>query len=133
MNYFLDTNICIYFLKQSFSSIGERLRALSPNQIKIPSIVQAELLFGAEKSSLRARTLKIIEQFLSPYEIIAFGSKEAVVYATIRKSLEEKGTVIGANDLIIAATVLASEGYLVTHNTREFKRVKGLRVEEWVR
>ncbi len=131
MRYFLDTDICIYALKNQFPSIKKWLLDLSPDQIKVPSIVQAELLLGALKSAHSKQFMHIIEKFLAPYEIIPFGGQEAIAYAGIRQDLEKKGVVIGPNDLIIAATVLSNQGTLVTHNTKEFTRVQGLLIQDW--
>jgi tRNA(fMet)-specific endonuclease VapC len=131
--HFLDTNTVIYALKGTFPGIPQRIRERSPDEIKIPSIVEAELLYGAEKSSRRTRTLGIVGRFLAPFEIVPFGSQAARHYATIRGELESRGLPIGPNDLVIAATVLARSGVLVTHNTREFERVSALCLEDWTR
>jgi tRNA(fMet)-specific endonuclease VapC len=130
-SYFLDTNTCVYALKGSFAGIERRLRGLSPDDVKIPSIVTAELLLGAEKSEQRKRTLEAIRAFLVPYESVPFCALAAEQYARIRAELERRGQPVGPNDLIVAATVLAHHGVLVSHNTREFRRVKGLRLEDW--
>jgi tRNA(fMet)-specific endonuclease VapC len=82
--HFLDTNTVIYALKGTFPGIPQRIRERSPDEIKIPSIVEAELLYGAEKSSRRTRTLGIVGRFLAPFEIVPFGSQAARHYATIR-------------------------------------------------
>ncbi len=133
MKYYLDTNICIYFLKGSFSVLLEQLRTKTPEDIKIASIVKAELLLGAYKSNNPQKTEKIITEFLLPYNIIPFDDEASIIYSQIRGSLEKKGNVIGPNDLILAATVLANEGILVTNNEVEFKRVKELNIENWTR
>ena len=131
MTFYLDTNTCIYALKATYPSIGNKIRGLTPDTIKIPSLVKAELLFGCEKSQRKKRSLEVVEAFLFPYEIIPFCSGAAEHYAKIRGSLEKKGRPIGPNDLIIAATVLANNGVLVTHNVNEFRRIKNLKVEDW--
>lgn len=131
MKYFLDTDTCIFALKGKFPSIKESLISFTPDTIKIPSIVQAELLLGALKSSNAKNTINVVEKFLSPYEIVSFSTKAASCYAGIRFDLEKKGVAIGANDMIIAATVLANQGTLVTHNVKEFTRVKGLFIQDW--
>lgn len=129
--YYLDTNICVYFLKGSNTKIREKIRSISPTEIKIPSIVKAELLYGAEKSQKRKQNLDRINDFLFPFEIINFDDKSSIEYSTIRSALEKKGNTIGPNDYIIASIVLANAGTLVTNNVKEFKKVKNLKVINW--
>lgn len=133
MAFFLDTNTCIFALKGTYSDIEEKLKSLSPMQVRIASIVKAELLLGAKKSRQPKQSTEIVEAFLFPFEIVPFGDKAAGCYAQARANLEKKGTPIGPNDLILASTVLAHEGILVTPNTKEFRRVKGLTSEDWAR
>jgi len=131
MIYFLDTNICVYYLNKSSSAVIEMLEKLPTANVKIPSMTAAELLYGAEKSGKREYNLKLFKDFLSIYDIISFDDKAAGYYSVIRAELEYKGQIIGGNDIIIAATVLANSGVLVTHNTDEFSRVKQLKIENW--
>ena len=131
MNYYLDSNICIYFLKGIYPSIKEKIVSTNPSTIKIPSIVKAELLYGAEKSQQKAKNLSTIKLFLEPFEIVPFDEECSLVYSKIRSAMELKGMVIGPNDSIIAATVLAKNGVLVTNNTKEFEKVKNLKLENW--
>ena len=131
MNYYLDSNICIYFLKGIYPSIKEKIVSTNPNTIKIASIVKAELLYGAEKSQQKAKNLSTIKLFLEPFEIVPFDEECSIVYSKIRSAMELKGMVIGPNDSIIAATVLAKNGVLVTNNTKEFEKVKNLKLENW--
>ncbi len=131
MNYYLDTNICIYFLKGTNEKIANKIKTISPDKIKIPSIVKAELLHGARKSSLIEDNLKKINAFLEPYEIIEFGDEASVYYSITRSNLEKAGEPIGPNDLIISSTVMAQGGILVTNNIREFSKVEGLLIENW--
>ena len=131
MNYYLDSNICIYFLKGIYPSIKEKIVNTNPSTIKIPSIVKAELLYGAEKSQQKAKNLSTIKLFLEPFEIVPFDEECSIVYSKIRSAMELKGMVIGPNDSIIAATVLAKNGVLVTNNTKEFEKVKNLKLENW--
>jgi tRNA(fMet)-specific endonuclease VapC len=133
MAYFLDTNTCIDALKGTRPGIQERMRARAPREIKIPAIVKAELLLGGVKSARRKDVLAVLGAFLFPYEVVAFADEAAQHYARIRAELERKGTPIGPNDLILAATVLAEAGVLVTRNTRELRRVPGLSIEDWSR
>jgi tRNA(fMet)-specific endonuclease VapC len=131
MIYFLDTNICIYHLNDSAPNLSRMLEQTPLKDIKIPSMVAAELLYGAEKSAKRERNKRIFEAFLSIYDIINFDVKVAAHYAVIRAELERNGKIIGGNDMIIAATALANNGVLVTNNTDEFTRIKGLIIEDW--
>ena len=132
MIYFLDTNICIYHLNDSEPSVSDRLEQMPLQSIKIPSIVAAELLYGAEKSIRREENLKRCKEFLSIFEIVPFDEKSAGHYAVIRAKLERKGMIIGGNDIAIAAIVLANNGVIVSHNTAGFSRVDGLAMEDWV-
>ncbi len=131
MKYFLDTNICIYFLKGKNLSLKKKLLSHKPTDIKIPSIVKAELLVGAEKSERKKENFDKINRLLLPLEVIGFNDLESIEYSKIRASLEKKGEVIGPNDIIIASIVKANNGVLVTNNTKEFKRVKGLKIKDW--
>jgi len=129
--YYLDSNIYIYFAKHAFPSLSDKLLSIQYDKIKIPSIVAAELLYGAEKSRRRAFNLPRVKQFLSYYEIMPFDEEAADCYRIIRTDLERKGTPVGGNDMIIAATVLSRGGILVTNNTKEFSRIGGLALEDW--
>lgn len=131
MIYFLDTNICVYFLKGLYPVLLEIIQNTNPNNIKIPSIVKAELLYGAEKSQHKTKNIVSINRFLEPFEIVDFDDESSIAYSKIRAAMELKGSVIGPNDYIIAATVLARGGILVTNNVKEFKKVKNLKIENW--
>ena len=131
MDYYLDSNIIIYSLKGTYPSIEGYMRDLAANKIKVPALVKAELLLGAEKSSIKKKVIQAVEHFLEPFEIVPFDDACCEHYAKARASLEKKGLLIGPNDLIIASSVLSHQGCLVTHNTKEFSRVKGLIVEDW--
>ena len=130
--YYLDTNTCIYFLNGRYESIKTKILETPPNDIYIPSIVKAELLLGAFKSNNRKRTTEKVEQFLEPFEIVPFTDAMTYHYAEIRSQLEKTGKTIGPNDLLIASIVRFHNGILITHNTEEFRRIKNLRVEDWV-
>ena len=132
MNIFLDTNICIYYLTGKYSVITGNIKNTDPIHIKIPSIVKAELIVGALKSKKRNENLRFINTFLSYFEIVPFGDNESEIYAEVRTNLEKAGKIIGPNDLIIASTVMANNGVLITNNDKEFKRVKNLRIENWI-
>jgi tRNA(fMet)-specific endonuclease VapC len=131
--YFLDTNTCVYFLKGTYRSILKEFKKKKPEEIKIPAMVKAELLLGAEKSERKEENLNTCKKFLEPFEIVGFDDQAATIYAKIRASLERKGTLIGPNDMIIASTVMARKGILISHNVREFKQIPGLQLQDWVR
>ncbi len=131
MKYFLDTNICIYYLKGMYPGIVKKLLSKNPEDIKIPSIVKAELFYGAEKSESRSKTKEKIIEFLLPFEITGFNDEAAEVYGKTREYFEKKGMIIGPNDLILASTVLSRNGTLITNNVNEFKRIKELKIENW--
>jgi len=130
--YFLDTNTCVYFLNGKYESIKNKILTTSPNEILIPSIVKAELILGAYKSQKKKQNIEIIEKFLQPFEIVPFVDLVSYVYADIRSVLEKEGKIIGPNDLLIASIVKFHDGILVTNNTKEFKRIKGLKLENWI-
>ncbi len=131
MTYFLDTNICIYALKGLYPKIQAHIESHVPSEIGIPSIVLAELYYGAAKSTVREKVNLSLQEFIAPLHIVAFDSRSAMAYGTIRAELESVGRVIGPNDLIVAATALGNGGTLVTHNVKEFSSVPGLRIEDW--
>jgi len=128
----LDTNICIYFLNQTSERIIGRFQNLSPSQIKLPSITVAELYYGAEKSKARAKNRERVKRFVSTLEIIPFDQKACDTYAKVRCALEKSGTPVGPMDLLIASIGLAHNFVLVTNNVKEFERVKGLKLENWL-
>jgi tRNA(fMet)-specific endonuclease VapC len=104
---------------------------LDVSDIKISSIVAAELIYGAYKSAKVEYNLSRFKKFLSLYEIIPFDGNTVNIYGEIRAELERKGKVISGNDMLIAATVLVNNGILVTNNTNEFSRIDNLILEDW--
>ncbi|MFH2029849.1 MAG: type II toxin-antitoxin system VapC family toxin [Bacteroidota bacterium] len=129
---FFDTNTCIYFLKGLYPKLVKKIQKCDPSQIKIPSIVKAELMLGALKSKQREKNLQIVEGFLVPFEIVPFDDSAAEKYAHIRAGLELSGNIIGPNDLIIASTVLSRNGKLITNNIKEFARIPNLKLDTWI-
>lgn len=129
--YYLDTNICIFYMRNPKGILADRINAINPERIKIHAIVKAELLVGAEKSKRREDTLIETLVFLMPYEIVPFDDSMTQTYAQIRATLERKGQKIGWNNTIIAATALAKNAILVTNNAQEFGRIDGLKCEDW--
>ncbi|NLH90472.1 MAG: type II toxin-antitoxin system VapC family toxin [Treponema sp.] len=131
--YYLDTNTCIYFLNGKFESIKSKILSIPPNEIVIPSIVKAELLFGAYKSLKRISNIEKVEMFLEPFEIVAFDDPVTCVYADLREKMEKTGKIVGPNDLLIASIVRFYDGILVTNNEQEFCQIEELRIENWAR
>ncbi|MCL1792099.1 MAG: PIN domain-containing protein [Peptococcaceae bacterium] len=131
MRYYLDTNICIRILNTSSQSVINKFEGIDLDDIMIPSVVAAELIYGAYKSAKRDRNLMRCREFLSQFRIAVPGAEAIEAYGTIRTELEGRGTPIGSNDYFIAALVKANGGVLVTNNTREFSRVDGLALEDW--
>jgi len=131
MKVMLDTNICIYVIKQKPRSVLERFVAFPVGDLGISVITLAELEYGASKSSEPDRNREALEQFVSPLEIAVLDRLATSVYGRIRALLEKRGRPIVSVDLLIAAHALSLNVRLVTNNMREFKRVPGLRVENW--
>jgi len=132
VKFMLDTNICIYIIKQRPETVLKRFASHPIGDIGISAITLAELEYGASKSGNPTRNREALEQFVSPLEVAAFDQPATVTYGKIRTVLEKKGRPIGPMDMLIAAHALSLEARLVTNNAKEFKRVPGLRVENWV-
>jgi tRNA(fMet)-specific endonuclease VapC len=132
MKYLLDTNICIALIRQRSPKVVQHLVSLKPGEVGISSITLAELQYGVEKSAFREKNARALEQFILPLEILPFDDSAAVIYGKIRAELERAGQSIGAMDELIAAHAVSLQATLVTDNLREFKRVKGLIVEDWI-
>ncbi|MDX1991224.1 MAG: type II toxin-antitoxin system VapC family toxin [bacterium] len=131
MRYLLDTNTCIRYLNRRSASIIRRMDAESPEDIVVCSVTRAELIFGAMKSNSPKKTRAAQREFLEPLATLPFDNAAAEQYGLIRAHLETAGTPIGPNDLLIAAIALTHDLIVVTHNTREFSRVNGLKIEDW--
>jgi tRNA(fMet)-specific endonuclease VapC len=131
MTYLLDTNICISYLNDRNSAVARKLTTVRPDAIFLCQIVKAELYYGAYKSSRRQSNLALLRHFFNQFVSLPFNDQAAEAYGRIRAQLADQGTPIGPNDLIIAATAVAHNVTLVTHNTREFNRVGDLRIEDW--
>ena len=129
--YLLDSNACIRVLNRTSESLVERLRRHDPSEIRISSVVKAELLYGARRSGRVAENLSLLQRFFQPFLSLPFDDRCAEHYGVVRTQLERDGRPIGPNDLMIAATAMAHDLVLVTNNTGEFLRVAGLAVEDW--
>ena len=129
MKYLLDSDHCTYLLKQRLPVI-ERLEKHAPAEVAISAISEAEIRFGIVKN--RAfRLLPQLERLLAAFTIVPFESAHTTTYAALRHALRRAGTPIGANDLFIASQAVATSLVLVTNNEREFRRVPGLKIENW--
>lgn len=131
MKYLLDTNICIYLIRQRPSHLVEELVRQQVGDVGVSSITVAELEYGVAKSTQVSRNKTALEQFLAPLVITNFDDAAAEVYGPIRAFLERHGTPIGSLDTLIAAHAVSLEVTLVTNNEREFIRVPQLRVVNW--
>ena len=131
MRVLLDTNICIYMIKNKPPEVRKHFEAFVPGDIAISSITVAELQYGVEKSAAREKNALALEAFLLPLEISSFDMDSAIAYGKIRAGLERQGTPIGGMDMLIAAQAIAQGFTLITHNLKEFNRVPGLQCETW--
>lgn len=131
MKLLLDTNICIYIIKQQPETVLRRFLEYQVGDIGISSITLAELRYGVAKSKHREKNAKALDEFIIPLEIAPFDEEAAQAYGNIRATLEKAGTPVGAMDMLIAAQALSGGLTLVTHNTREFSRIPALTVIDW--
>jgi tRNA(fMet)-specific endonuclease VapC len=129
--FLLDTNTCIHFLNGSNAGVAEQMRSLSPSSIALCSIVKAELLYGARHSQRTEENLRLLSDFFAPLSSLPFDDRCAEEYGIIRAQLVALGSIIGPNDLLIAAIARACDATLVTHNTGEFSRISSLRLTDW--
>src|SRR5687768_8804134 len=127
----LDTDTCSYIMKRSSQMVMKRLRAVPVTDVCISVITKSELLYGVEMSPHRMQDATALQAFLPHVDVLEFPDDAATHYAQIRADLKKRGEMIGANDLFIAAHARSLGLRLVTNNTAEFGRVKGLTVENW--
>ena len=132
MRYLLDTNTCIYVIKRSPPQVYKRLRKLRIGEVGISAITFCELQFGVTNSSKPEENQLALTEFLAPLEVLDFPSAAAITFGEIRSRLKRAGTPIGSYDLLIAAHALEQGLTLVTNNLKEFKRVRGLELENWM-
>lgn len=133
IRYLLDTNICIYLIKQHPKHVIEHLRTLLVGDVAISAITLAELEYGAAKSSRPEQNREALIAFTAPLEVLPFDDDASLHYGEIRADLERAGMVIGAMDMLIAAHARSRSLKLVTNNSREFQRIHGLDIENWVK
>jgi len=131
LTYMLDTNICIYVIKRRPAALQEKFDALA-DTLCISSITLGELCFGAEKSARRVENLAVIENFVARLEVLPFSEKAAAHYGQVRAELEKAGTPCGPHDMQIGGHARSEGLIIVTNNMREFSRMPGVRVENWL-
>jgi tRNA(fMet)-specific endonuclease VapC len=131
--YMLDTNICSYIIRNRPESVKRKLKEIERfHEVALSSVVASELLYGAYKKGSQ-KLIEVVKHFINCFVIYDFDLKAAEEYALIRTDLERKGVIIGAYDLQIAAHAKALSAVLVTNNEKEFRRVEGLKIENWTR
>ncbi|HUT19255.1 MAG TPA: type II toxin-antitoxin system VapC family toxin [Anaerolineae bacterium] len=131
MKYMLDTNICIYLIKQKPPQLLRKFAELSFGDVGVSAITVAELQYGVQKSQYPEQNQQALGQLLIPLTIVDFDHNAAVAYGAIRAALERQGTPIGSLDTLIAAHAQSLDVTLVTNNVREFSRVPDLKVVNW--
>ena len=132
MELMLDTNICIYLIREHPPSVLERFASHAVGDIGISVMTLAELECGVSKSRRPAKNREALDQFISPLEVVPFDRQATAAYGRLRTTLEKRDQSIGSMDLLIAAHALSLDVRLITRNVREFGRVPGLRIEDWV-
>ena len=132
MKYMLDTNICIYAIKRKPKQFFIKLQEHEPEEICISSVTYAELVHGVEKSKAIEKNRLALALLLANIEIMNFDSLAAESYGKVRADLEKNGTPIGPLDMMIAGHAKSLGYTIVTNNTKEFNKVKGLKLENWV-
>jgi tRNA(fMet)-specific endonuclease VapC len=132
MQYLLDTDTCSFIMRQSSATLLEKFHNIPDNAVGMSVITQGELLAGLARKPLATKLKARFANLCLGVTVLDLPSSAAAHYGSLRPHLEQKGSVIGGNDLWIAAHALALELTLVTNNTREFKRVPGLQIENWI-
>ena len=132
IRYMLDTNICVELIRGRAASVFDRLKRCRMDEVALSSITLAELQYGVAKSARPARHAVLLAEFCAPLAILPFDNQAAETYGSVRAALEHAGTPIGPLDTLIASHALSERVILVTNNEREFRRVVGLTVENWV-
>ena len=132
MKLMLDTNICIYIIKQQPVAVLKRFLEYQIGDIGISSITLSELRYGVAKSAHQEKNNKALDEFIIPLEVVSFDEEAAHIYGDIRATLEKAGTPIGSMDMLIAAHAVSLGIPLVTNNTREFVRIPALNIVDWL-
>lgn len=131
MKYLLDTDVCIYLINKRPSSVLAKLHACRAGDVGVSAVTVAELRYGASKSQRSRQNHEALDLFLAPLEMTAFDESAAIAYGEIRAQLEKAGDPIGPLDMLIAGQAKSLNVVLVTNNVREFRKVKGLKIEAW--
>jgi len=132
MKYLLDTNTCIYIMNRRPLAVVRKFREFDIGDVGVSSITVSELYYGVRKSKRQDENLHRLFAFLLPFEVLPYDESAAGVYGGIRADLERRGEIIGPLDMLIAAHALSRELILITNNIREFRRVQGLQLENWI-
>ena len=130
--FLIDTNICIYIMNNHPPEVIQKCRQIGVGNISVSSITVSELQYGVYKSKQIKSNIKRLDEFLSPFNILAYDENASNCYGKIRSHLEKNGAVIWPLDMLIAAHALSENLTLITNNEKEFKRVKSLKVKNWV-
>lgn len=131
MKLLLDTNICIYIIKQQPATVLNHFLEYQIGDIGISSITLSELRYGVAKSAHREKNAKALDEFVIPLEVVSYDESAAHTYGNIRATLEKAGTPIGSMDMLIAAHAVSLGIPLITNKTREFQRVPSLKIIDW--
>lgn len=129
--FLLDTNICIYIRRQRPPQVLARFQRLQPGEAVISVITHGELIYGVEKSRLREQTARQLTELIGLLPVLPLPLQAGQSYGAIRAALEVRGETIGNNDLWIAAHAQAARLVLVTNNESEFRRIRGLKIQNW--
>lgn len=132
MKHMLDTNICIYIMKQEPIVVAKKFKSFHIGDIVVSSIALSELAFGAYNSQQLEKNLSALKKFMQPIEILSYDENAAYHYGEIRADLKKNGTPVGHADLLIAAHAISINATLITNNVKEFSRIKNLKCENWV-
>jgi tRNA(fMet)-specific endonuclease VapC len=130
--YFLDTNICAYFISRRYPVVTARFRAAEPSDLAISSLVAAELAYGVEHSARVEENRRALSGFLQLITVVPWDQSAMWHFARNKTRLKKSGQTIGELDLLIGCQALALGAVMVTNNTREFERIEGLKLENWV-
>ncbi len=130
--YLLDTNICIYIMNKKPEAVYQKFKKVNLDNIFISAISEFEIKYGVEKSKKSDQNRKTVLEFLGFLNILPFDSQSTSIAGSLRSTLEKKGQIIGPYDLLIASQALAKDLILITNNEKEFRRIKDLKIENWI-
>lgn len=132
MLYLLDTNICGYIIKKNPTRVFDKFKNYGAEDIAISSLTLAEMQYGVAKSEYRQKAQRALDEFMRPLTVLDFTADAAIAYGEIRARLTREGRLIGGMDMLIAAQAISANVTLVSNNMREFSRVPGILIENWV-